>query len=428
MCRLWRTWPISLLLWDSTGAQSPGERGLLDGRIIREIRIDGLKQTRRETVLRQLASKIGEPYTTGAEEADRRLLDRLTIFSSIQVTPRLEGDGVALDIRVKETFPYSLYPSISSSQENGISVGPAFGAINMAGRGIQMSLTSEFGGATNFSFRIKTPLLTQRRWWFETGYARTMRDNNLFHFPEQSQTADAFAGYQISKSLRLIGQLSFLAIRSTQAGVTLNGSGTDKIPTFSVGLQYDTRNLWTNSTSGWYFHIDSSRNGFFGGDGDWWTHNAEFRRYQRLSDRNTAAVFSLLSLQSGTPGRDLPTYMQYGIGGTNAVRGWNIDARIGKNQWLSTVEYRYELVKVRPIRFFRYNAYWGIHLAIYGDLGTAWTEGGQFAKNFIGSGGYGVRLVIPYVGMIRFDRAYGNALRPCWAIGDRVETWRDRVR
>ena len=277
MCRLWRTWPISLLLWDSTRAQSPGERGGFDGRIIREIRIDGLKQTRRETVLRQLASKIGEPYTTGAEEADRQLLDRLTIFSSIQVTPRLEGDGVALDIRVNETFPYSVYPSISSSQENGISVGPAFGAINMAGRGIQMSLTSEFGGATNFSFRIKTPLLTQRRWWYETGYARTMRDNNLFHFPEQSQSADALAGYQISKSLRLIGQLSFLAISSTQTGVTLNGSGTDKIPTFSLGLQYDTRNLWTNSTSGWYFHIDSSRNGFSGGDGDWSTHNAEFR-------------------------------------------------------------------------------------------------------------------------------------------------------
>src|SRR5688572_9065277 len=189
MCRLWRTWPISLLLWESTAAQLPGERALLNGRIIREIRIEGLRQTQRETVLRQLASKIGQPYTIGAEETDQRLLDRLTIFSSIQVTPQLEGNGVALDIRVNETFPYSIYPSISSSQENGIAAGPAFGAINVRGRAIYMSLTSEFGGATNFSFGIKTPLLTQRRWWFETGYATTTRDNNLFKFPERSQSA-----------------------------------------------------------------------------------------------------------------------------------------------------------------------------------------------------------------------------------------------
>src|SRR5882672_8577686 len=118
MYRLWRTLPAYLLLWSGDAAgRLQTERSPLEGRIIQEIRIDGLMRTRRETVLRQLASKIGQQYTMASEEADRQLLDRLTIFSSIQVTPRVEGEGVALDIRVKETFPYSIYPSISSSQE-----------------------------------------------------------------------------------------------------------------------------------------------------------------------------------------------------------------------------------------------------------------------------------------------------------------------
>jgi hypothetical protein len=41
-----------------------------------------------------------------------------------------------------------------------------------------------------------------------------------------------------------------------------------------------------------------------------------------------------------SPFVDLPLYMTYGIGGTNAVRGWPIGARDGKHQWLNTMRCR----------------------------------------------------------------------------------------
>jgi outer membrane protein assembly factor BamA len=422
------TWRACLLLW-AAGAQTQEQlERFVERPVVQDIRIEGLKRTRRETVLRQLSTRIGEPYPEGSAERDRQLLDRLTLFSTIEVTPREEAGGIVLEIQVTEIFPYSVYPSISSTQENGLSLGPALAAFNGLGRGVKGSLSSEFGGATNVGLRVRTPIQTQRPWWYEVGYSRGVRDNTLFDFPERSQSGDFLTGYQFTENLRAMAKLTVLSIGTTEPGITLSPSGRDVIPTIAAGIQFDTRNLWTNATSGWFAQFNSGRNGLFGGDGGWWTHTAEVLRYQRLSDRNTLAMFSLASLQSGEAGRDLPVYMQYGIGGRNAIRGWNQDARIGKSQWMNTVEYRYELVKVRPTRFFGFNVYWGIHLAVFGDLGSAWSERDDFTRNFIGSGGYGVRLVIPYVGMIRFDRAYGDAFRPAWAIGDRVEYWRGRVR
>jgi outer membrane protein assembly factor BamA len=417
-------WQLCLLLWtaqDGTAAEAA------DGRIVREIRIEGLRRTRRETVLRQLSTRPGEPYRAGAAEADKQLLDRLWIFSAIDVAPRVESGGVTLDVRVTEIFPYSVYPSISSTQENGLSLGPAATAFNAFGRAIRAEALTEFGGATNLGFRLRTPIQTQQPWWFEGGFAAASRDNTLFRFPERAQTGDLLAGYHFTDQLRAMARLTVLSLATPQAGITLNASGRDTIPSLAVGFQFDSRNLWTNATSGWFIQFYTARNGL-GGAGDWWTHSGEVWRYQRLSSRNTVAVFSLASLQTGEPGRDLPVYMQYGIGGRNAIRGWRIDARTGKNQWLNTAEYRYELVKVRPTKIFGFNLYWGLQLAAFGDLGTAWTEGGDFSRHLIGSAGYGVRLVIPYVGMIRFDRAYGDAFRPVWGIGDRVQYWSGRVR
>lgn len=417
-------WQLCLLLWSAPDVRA---EKAADGRVVRDIRIEGLVRTRRDTVIRQLSTRIGEPYRAGAAGADRQLLDRLLIFSTIEVTPRVENSAVTLDVRVTEIFPYSIYPSISSTQENGLSLGPAASAFNAFGRAIRAQALTEFGGATNFGFRIRTPIQTQHPWWFEAGYTAASRDNTLFDFPERAQTGDLLAGYQLTDWVRAVAKLTVLSLATTQPGITLNPAGRDTVPSIEVGAQFDTRNLWTNATSGWFAQFYTRRNGL-GGEGNWWTHTAEAWRYQGLSSRNTLAVFSLASLQTGHPGKDQPIYMQYGIGGRNAIRGWRIDARVGKNQWLNTVEYRYELVKVRPTKIFGFNLYWGIHLAAFGDLGTAWSEGGDFSRNFIGSGGYGVRLVIPYVGMIRFDRAYGDGFRPGWGIGDRVQYWGGRVR
>ena len=51
-------------------------------------------------------------------------------------------------------------------------------------------------------------------------------------------------------------------------------------------------------------------------------------------------------------------------------------------------------------------------MAAFGDFGMAWDEGSEFkTDNFIGGFGVGLRLLIPVVGMMRFDFAWGQSGR-----------------
>ena len=108
-------------------------------------------------------------------------------------------------------------------------------------------------------------------------------------------------------------------------------------------------------------------------------------------------------------GVDVPIYRTYTIGGTNTVRGWKLDARQGNNQFLNTLEYRYDLLPPKSFRVHGLGFYLGVQLAVFGDLGTAWNSGEDFTRNMIGGGGFGVRLIIPFVEMIRIDFGFGQS-------------------
>lgn len=407
-------------------APMPGQAQ--EGPAVQDIRVEGLQRTRPSLVLQQLASRVGEPYTPERKRLDSLYLDRLGIFSSIEITPKEVPGGVLLHVQLKETLPVAPYVSATVTQENGPSVGPAVGAINLFGKAWNANVAVEFGGAANVYLLMRSPRLSRRPWWYEFGYSRVLRDNPVFHFEERSQQPEAALGYQFRPDLALAGRFRFLSLQSDRPGITLSPSRRDQIPALMLQLSFDRRDSWSNPLNGWYVAAEAVRNGTFGGDGQWWTRQFDVRRYQKLSDRHSAVAYTLLTLQSGAVGRDIPLFMTYGIGGANSVRGWQVGARQGKDQWLNTAEYRFQLVKPRSMRFFHYNLYWGLQLAVYGDLGTAWSAPRDFSHNFIGGVGYGVRLLLPYVGEVRFDRAYGNGLRPCYGLGQRPNVWSDRIR
>ena len=77
----------------------------LYGKTLKEIRISELRYTQREIIIRELASRLGEPYLKENAEKDGKRLDQLGIFSDITIEAIEEEDEVVLVIEVKETFP-----------------------------------------------------------------------------------------------------------------------------------------------------------------------------------------------------------------------------------------------------------------------------------------------------------------------------------
>ena len=131
-------------------------------------------------------------------------------------------------------------------------------------------------------------------------------------------------------------------------------------------------------------------------DSDFWRFTFDVRRYHTWEERHTIFLSSLTTLQTGTVGVDIPIYSDFHIGGTNTIRGFELDSRSGKNQFINTAEYRFMLVEPRPISLSFFRAYIGVQLASFVDLGHAWDLGHEFASNqFIGGYGMGVRLPGP---------------------------------
>ena len=113
-------------------------------------------------------------------------------------------------------------------------------------------------------------------------------------------------------------------------------------------------------------------------------------------------------MQSGTIGEDVPIYGDYSLGGENTIRGWPFGSRRGKNQFINTLEYRYVFVPTRNFRVFGISLYGGLGAAVFGDLGAVWSDPDEMADRFIGGGGIGLRVVFPFVNLIRLDLSFGE--------------------
>ena len=137
-----------------------------------------------------------------------------------------------------------------------------------------------------------------------------------------------------------------------------------------------------------------------------------------MAARHTIATGPLLSFQSGEVGVQIPSYMQYFLGGANTIRGYKLKELgreiFGKNQFLYTLEYRYLLVPLKGFKVLKWTVGLGLELAAFGDVGIAWSTADEFSWDRTRFGyGVGIRALVPSIGMVRFDMGvsqYGDVL------------------
>lgn len=385
--------------------------GALYGKTLKEIRIEGAHFTHHEIILRELASKVGEPYTRVKAEKDFARLDKLDIFSYIRIQPVLEKDDVILNIEVKEIFPYLPFFSYEVTDENGFAGGPGFQSVNFLGQDRFFFASVRLGGATNINFFYEDPWISGNHLSLRFEFFQRDRFNKLDRFNEIASEGTLRIGSYIGEYGRIGGRFSFISIKSDSAARTLSSSNRDNVPTLGFFVGYDSRDLWSNPHRGWQNEFDISRSGgFLGGDGDFWSFNVDVRKYVPVMKRHTLALFSLTTLRIGDIGTDIPLHQDFHIGGTNSVRGWDISPeRSGRNQWIGSAEYRVTIMEPKVLSALGLTADIGLQVALFGDLGIAWNTSDQFDKdNFIGGYGFGLRLLTPFVNMFRFDFGFGE--------------------
>ena len=394
------------LMAQSTGPSGPNPYG----RLIREIRIEGLRITRESAARDQLASQVGHLYTEETAQDDLRWLDRLGVFSSIQAKPVVIQDEVILTIEVQELPRILPYPSANISDESGFSIGIGARIPSLLQRAIAFSGSTRFGGGSETEVSTHTPWKLRRREWFGAKYNYRNRANKMDSFRENSHELEVRIGIGLRQNWRLSGRFGFMSLGSDTSGITLSSDNRDNTPALGAVLEYDGRDLPSNPHSGWETIFDISQSGgFLGGDGDFVTTQFDIRRYQPLAARHVLAFFSYATFQTGSVGETVPVYRDYKIGGKNSVRGWKKGARRGNNQFLNTLEYRFELFRPRSFRIHSFGFYAGLQLVAFGDLGTAWDQGSEFTGNMIAAGGFGLHVLVPFVERIRIEFGFGQS-------------------
>lgn len=422
---------LAAFCWCSSRLSAEEKYAHLYGKIVKEIRITGAKATREYVITRELASKVGEPYTELNAKKDYERLDNLGIFSKLDLHPSEEEGGVVLNILVTETFRYLPVVSISIDDENGISIGGGLKSVNLLGKGVYLSAVARFGGAFTAEVELKNPWVAGNHFGYLLEYTHRDRRNELYEFDEIADEFFLTLQSYIKESGRIGVEYSLQYIQSNEPGRTISANNKDLVSTLGVFLGYDSRDLWANPSTGWWNELTFEKVGLFGDEIDFFRTHIDIRRFFRLRDRHVLALFSLTSLTEGRVMEDIAIWQLYSLGGTNSIRGWDLGSVIGKHQFINTLEYRYTFLKPRTVSYFGISAHLGLQFAVFADVGTAWTEDGDFSKNFIDGYGLGIRFIIPYVGLARVDFGLGQPNGRIFVhLGarDKPERQRERVR
>jgi len=396
-----------------------------DGQPITAISVSGLRDITEAVVVQQIESQPGRAYSEKIAADDVRRLERLRVFSDVTITPVPVATGVRIEVAVVETLRILPAVSIGVSDSSGTSIGPALKVLSVRGHPHEVSASVRFGGEGLVELSETSPFLTNRRLWYSNKLQIRERENTLDDFTEHSLDFDSRIGTRGSEWWKTGLIFQSYHLKSLESGITLSSDNSDLFLGFGGVYEYDTRDSWTTPTRGWWNSVDAI---WHTGDGDYGTVNFDVRRYQPLSSRQTFVATALLTLQSGMRGEDVPTYLDFALGGANSIRGWDFASRRGKNQLIVSLEHRYAVVPTRPFRVMGLNLYGGLAFAVFADGGSAWNEAGDWSDSTIGGAGVGLRLFVPFLDMIRLDFSVGNGSHATVGINDKAVAQRNRVR
>jgi outer membrane protein assembly factor BamA len=402
-------------------AQPPTE-----GKTIVAVRVAGLVHVKESVVLAQIESVPGRPYRQTTADQDVVRLDRLGVFGAISLSPVAVDDGVRVDVMVTETPRVVPAVAVAVTDENGVSAGPAVKLTSIAGHPYDVGVTTRFGGESLVEFREVSPQLTNQRLWHSVKMSMGNHFNELDQFEQDTIDLDSRLGFRSSEQWRSGAIFQIYDVGSDKSGITLSSDNHDSFQSFGGITEFDNRDSWREPSRGWLNSVDAL---WTTGSGQYATLNLDVRRYQPVASRQTIVATALLTVRSGVEGVDFPTYADFALGGENTVRGQPFAKRRGKNQFISTIEYRYGVVPTQSFRVFGLDLYGGLALAAFTDIGSAWTNSADsFSDSFIGGGGIGLRLYIPYVNMIRLDLSVGSGVHAGLGINEKAVAQRNRVR
>jgi outer membrane protein insertion porin family len=404
----------------------------LDGRTVVAIDLAGNSITKDHIIRREIGMQVGDPFSSELRVRSLVNLESLGIFSTVTIEPTPAGlDEVSLLVTVKE-MPWIIpYVAFKITDSDGLSIGPALSSLNLIGRDIAISGRALFGGATTFQLRLDWPWISGNHFSHNLFAGHLIRDDTVREFEETSDEFTPWFGTYLGRKGRLGAGFSYFRMKSDRDGITLEPDNIDKLYRIGASIGYDSRDGMQNPHRGWEHEV---KVWYTTGSGEFWTTDVDLRRYQPVG-RHTLVFSFLNSLQSGVAGTDVPSYLQYVMGGSNSIRGYDLEVLgkelYGKNQLIGTVEYQHLVWDVREIAIYKWSFTLGFEVAAFVDVGAAWSESNDLNLDRTRTGfGAGLRPLLPGIGVLRLDLGVSQDGDAVFHIGvkSKMVAQRERIR
>ncbi len=397
--------------------------------VISKVNVIGLKKTKESLVRRQIRIKEGDNFSAAKMRQDLNRLYDTNFFDAVD--PRVDDDpdqagAVIVNFVFREKRTGQFQVGVGFDSRSKLSGFLTLSESNLRGTGQRGFASVEVGSQRNFELGTGNPFIGDKNASYDVSiYRRSIfreprllqnvgvNASNTFSYEEQrtggrvnftkpldyNRRRTLIFGYRNENAELRQRDRNGISTPVTDAGNPLASSGT--VSAASVGFLRDTRDLRIDPSSGGResLVLEQAFN-FLGGSTNFTKLDLDLRRYiPVIAGEKVGAPAKLVAAGRVVLGRSvnqLPAFEQYYIGGTETVRGYNVDQQFGDNQIYGNFELRYRFQQ-------------RVTGVLFADSGTAY--GGRFSSgdgiDLLSSVGVGVRLVTP-IGPIRLDYGVGK--------------------
>lgn len=390
-------------------------------RPVGSIEVVGLRRTRPEVVLRELRVQVGAPLDWATARSDElRLLDT-GLFADVRVEVRRDArmDRPALSIRVEERPAFALLPILEYDPEDGWSYGAYLADRNVRGRAERLSASAVWGDRRGAALGYARPWIFGRR----LGLAASVFLSDQEKPTERIRERSSGVAWSVSPALDYTSRVSlFGGVEDTRtrpsAQDELHPPPREREDHRWLGLQHsrDTRDYRVRAREGTLLRANATlHGGVLGGDADFVRYGLDALVVLPTPLRGAATLASRASFSDGP----VPTYLRQTLGGVNTLRGHPQGQYGGESRWFAWVEERVPLLDRRTVHALGRTLDYALDLAAFIDAGAIWD--GDALRNgevrALWGGGVGLRAVVPWVDLVRFDVATDGERVEVYAVG-----------
>jgi outer membrane protein insertion porin family len=400
---------------------------------INKIEIAGNTKTKEKVIRREMFSRPGQVFRRSVLMRSVRNVMLLNYFSNVvpdfKVLPNGDVDLI-MEMEEKPTGQFNAGAGYSGQDKLVGTV--SLGMPNFRGNGQTVSLSVEFGSNRNsvqLSFSepwfygtptsFSTSIYNLNRRWYEDFWEGqrgiSLRLGRRLKWPDDY--------FRVYSSYRL-EDVRYFDFDDSTSYAELQGLGEEWFRTSSITttIVRDSRNLPMFPTSGaTYTFINEYAGGPIGGDWEYHKHVFEVSQFVNIFWKFVLAGRIKVGVVDSPDGSDgVPFSEKFSPGGTSTdgiIRGYDDGKVTPRNASGQNVRGRSLLIYNAELQFPIVDQQ--IYAMLFADAGNSWEAGYQISPfnrdELYKSYGVGFRIVVPGVGVIGFDFAYGiNADEPGW--------------